>query len=135
MGTRPTAEAHGTPALAAGVIARNLDGPGSYRDRMDDGLSDSELDEIEARVLAATAGPWKAFVEGRDHLGGDNFIRTGGLDDRGPDMYVELAFSDQSGLLPAPPADLDFIANARQDVPRLMKELRRLRRGEDGVEV
>lgn len=97
---------------------------------MEDGLSDSELDEIESRAMAATAGPWQAFVEGRDHFGGDNFIRTGGFDDRGPDMYVEMASSDQTGLVPAPPTDLDFIASARQDVPRLVRELRRLRRGE-----
>jgi hypothetical protein len=33
----------------------------------------------------------------------------------------------------APPADLDFIAAARQDVPRLVEEIRRLRglRGAD----
>jgi hypothetical protein len=95
---------------------------------MDDALTDAELDEIEARASAATMGPWKAFVEGRDHFGGDNFIRTGGLDDRGPDMYVELAFSDRPGLVPAPAGDLDFIASARQDVARLVKELRRLRK-------
>ena len=94
---------------------------------MDETISDAELDEIEARALAATSAPWEAFVEGRDQFGGDDFIRTGGLDDDSPDMYVSLAFSDRPGAVPAPPADLDFIASARQDLPRLVQEVRRLR--------
>ena len=49
--------------------------------------------------------PWEAFVEGRDHFSGDDFIRTGGLDDASPDMYVSLAFRDRPGPVPAPPAD------------------------------
>lgn len=32
------------------------------------------------------------LVEGRDHSAGDNFIRTGGLDDGFPDMYVTHYF-------------------------------------------
>ena len=101
---------------------------GPYRGAVDDAITDAELDEIEARALGATAGPWEAFVEGRDHLGGDDFIRTGGVeDDTAPDMYVSLAFPDRPGGVPAPPPDLDFIAAARQDVPRLVKEIRRLR--------
>jgi hypothetical protein len=43
---------------------------------------------IEQRAAAATKGPWQSFVEGRDHRGGDDFIRTGGLDDESPDMNV-----------------------------------------------
>ena len=94
---------------------------------MEDGISEAELEDMEARALAATAAPWEAFVEGRDHFSGDDFIRTGGLDDASPDMYVSLAFWERPGPVPAPPPDLDFIAAARQDVPRLVKEVRRLR--------
>ena len=94
---------------------------------MDHGISEAELEEMEARALAATGAPWEAFVEDRDHSSGDDFIRTGGLDDASPDMYVSLAFGDRPGTVPAPPADLDFIAAARQDVPRLVIEVRRLR--------
>jgi hypothetical protein len=39
-------------------------------------------------------------------------------------MYVSLETS------PAPPTDLDFIAAARQDVPRLVAEIRRLTRAQ-----
>lgn len=41
-------------------------------------LTDEELGVIEARAKAANPGPWKAFVEGRDHFSGDDFIRIGG---------------------------------------------------------
>lgn len=76
-------------------------------------LSESELNEIEARVAAASAGPWKSFVEGRDHMAGSHFIRTGRED-------IEL-----SG---ATIADQDFIAAARQDVPRLIAHIRALQK-------
>ena len=94
---------------------------------MSDDLTDEELDAIEARANAATKGPWQALVEGRDHRGGDNFIRVGGLDDEAPDMYVTLYYG--ATRTPAPPSDLDFIAASRQDVVRLVREVRRLRAG------
>ena len=90
-------------------------------------IPDAELDDIEGRAEAATPGPWTAFVEGRDHSGGDDFIRTGGDDDSSPDLYVSLAFAPRPGVTPARANDLDFIASARQDVPRLVAEIRRLR--------
>ncbi|MEN9620768.1 MAG: hypothetical protein RL499_961 [Actinomycetota bacterium] len=84
-------------------------------------MTDDDLGEIEERLNAASKGPWQPFVEGRDHLGGDNFIRVGGLDDNEPDMYVTRDSS------PASVADLDFIAHARQDVEKLLAEVRNLR--------
>lgn len=66
-------------------------------------------------------------MEGRDHFSGDDFIRTGGLADDAPDMYVSLAFPDRQGSVPAPAADLDFTAHARRYVARLIAEVRRLR--------
>ncbi|MGW2964478.1 hypothetical protein ACWDGI_39320 [Streptomyces sp. NPDC001220] len=77
-------------------------------------LTDDELDAIERRSEAASPGPWQSFIEGRDHLGGDNFIRVGGLDDNEDDMYVSRATPGQ-GLTPVGDHDLDFIAHARQD--------------------
>jgi hypothetical protein len=78
----------------------------------DEPLDPKYLGEIDARHRAATAGPWASFVEGRDHTSGSSFIRTGGDD-------IEL-----SG---ATDADQDFIAHARQDIPRLLAEVERLR--------
>ncbi len=80
-------------------------------------LTDDDLDAIEGRSNAATKGPWQSYVEGRDHLGGSNVIVTGGLDDRSPDIEIANVSN----------ADQDFIAHSRQDVPRLVAEVRRLR--------
>jgi hypothetical protein len=80
-------------------------------------LSKAELNEIRQRCDAATAGPWESFVERRDHLGGNDFIRTGGLDDKSPDIE----------LIGATVEDQDFIAHARQDIPRLLDEVSTLR--------
>lgn len=88
-------------------------------------LTEAELDQIEQRCDAASKPPWQSFIEGRDHHGGDNFIRVGGMDDSEPDMYVSRAADE--GLVPASDADLDFIAYARQDLPLLLAEVRRHR--------
>lgn len=87
-----------------------------------DELSSDDLDVMQARADAATAGPWEAFVEGRDHLAGDDFIRTGGLDGASPDMYISQYLGATSVKVSA--ADLDFIAQSRQDVPRLIDAVR-----------
>lgn len=92
-----------------------------------DELTEEELTIIERRAAAATPGPWRSFAEGRDHTSGDDFIRTGGLDDACPDLYLRRDSPDRTGLVPAPIEDQDFIAHARQDVPRLVAEVRRLR--------
>lgn len=77
-----------------------------------DRLSASELTRIQLLCEAATRGPWKAFIEGGDHESGSSFIRTTG---------------DDIELTGATDADYDFIASARQDVPRLLAEVRTLR--------
>lgn len=80
-------------------------------------LDKNELDEIRRRAEAASPGPWKAFIEGRDHLSGSSFIRVGERSARRADMELTGATA----------ADYDFIAHARQDVPLLVGELLRLR--------
>jgi hypothetical protein len=79
------------------------------------------LRAIEERCAAASPGPWEAFVEGRDHTSGDTMIRIGGPKGNEPDMYVSR------DLKVASEADHDFIAHARQDLPLLVAEVRRLR--------
>lgn len=81
-------------------------------------FSDEELDAIQARCDAATPGPWRSLIEGRDHTSGCDFIMTGIESARGPDIE----------LTGATKADQDFIAHARQDVSRLLKEVRHLRK-------
>lgn len=75
-------------------------------------LTESELARIQAMCEAARPGPWKASIEGRDHESGSSFIQTVGED-------IELTGATN--------ADFDFIASARQDVPRLLCEVRELR--------
>jgi len=89
-------------------------------------LSDSDLDEIERRAASASPGPWQAFIEDRDHQSGDTVIRMGGENPLVPDMYVQYSLPGPT-FVRVPDADLDFIAEARQDVPRLVAEVRRLR--------
>ena len=74
-------------------------------------MSEEEIMEIEQRCDASTPGPWKSYIEGRDHTSGDSVITTAG-----DDIYLSGATL----------ADQDFIAAARQDVPRLIAEIRRL---------
>ena len=78
------------------------------------------LDEIEQRVMRATPGPWTSFVEGRDHTSGSSFIRTAADD-------IELSGATID--------DQDFIAHAREDIPALIAEVRRLlgERAADGT--
>lgn len=76
-------------------------------------MTDEELDEIERRCAAAQPGPWVSYVEGRDHVAGSDFVMVGE--------------GDSIELTGATVADQDFIAHARQDVPRLVAEVRRLR--------
>jgi hypothetical protein len=83
----------------------------------DEPLTSDEIEAIERRCHAASPGPWVSYVEGRDHTSGSSFIRTGADDARTEDIE----------LYGATVADQDFIAAARQDVPRLIAEIRRLR--------
>ena len=75
-------------------------------------LTDEELQYMRKRCAAATPGPWESYIEGRDHTSGSSFIMTSGED-------IELTGATD--------ADQDFIAHTRQDMPRLLAEVQRLR--------
>ena len=93
-----------------------------------DELDDAELQAIDDRAERAVPGPWVSLVEGRDHMSGDSFIMTGETGSRGPDLYLSADGH------PASPLDQDFVAHCRADVPRLVAEVRRLRRSRAGTE-
>jgi len=76
-------------------------------------MDDAELDEIERRSQAVLSAPWKSFIEGRGHQSGSNFIQTAGVD-------IEL--------IGATLEDQDFIARSKDDVDRLIKEIRFLKK-------
>jgi hypothetical protein len=79
-------------------------------------ITEKELKQIEQRLNQAQAGPWKAFIEGRDHESGSDFIMTGEEEQKG-----------EIEMIGATIADYDFIAHARQDIPRLINEIRELK--------
>lgn len=80
--------------------------------QMDSILTEDELIEIANRCEAATTGPWRSYIEGREEMSGSDFIMTGG-----EDIY----------LTGATHADQDFIAAARTDILRLLAEIHRLK--------
>ena len=85
-------------------------------------LTEQELADIRARCEAATGGPWRFVEEGRDNTSGDSFIMTGPPRGRNGDLYLTTDKRDGSH------ADYEFIAHARQDIPRLLDEVERLRK-------
>lgn len=75
-------------------------------------LSDAELDAIEARAKAATAAPWcTGSIPWQVWFNGG---------------YGKICRIESNA------ADRDFIAQARQDVPTLIEEVRRLRKAFSG---
>jgi len=84
---------------------------------MNNQLSDEVLNEIRESCNKATKGPWLSLIEGRDHSSGESVI-VRGKDGSEVDLY----------LVGATNADQDFIAHARQDIPLLLDEIKRLRK-------
>jgi len=75
-------------------------------------LTDVELAEIEARANAATPGPWELCQsETHCHVVYPDDTHVGGVD--GEHWW---------------PADAEFVAHARTDIPRLLAEVRALRK-------
>lgn len=84
-----------------------------------DELPDEELNRMECLVAAATAGPWVSYVAGRESEAESNCIELGACNELGSFRTIEL--------IGATAADQDFLASARQDLPRLLQEVRALR--------
>ncbi|MBL0319086.1 MAG: hypothetical protein IPP74_07335 [Alphaproteobacteria bacterium] len=79
-------------------------------------ILEKELSEIRKRCNAASQGPWKSYIEDRDHESGSNFIMIGAGKNRGDDIEI----------IGATAADQDFMAHARQDIPFLLDEIEKL---------
>ncbi|WP_104087977.1 hypothetical protein [Arthrobacter sp. GMC3] len=76
----------------------------------------SQLDEIAARTDAATEGPWRAL--GTGSAGGDHWYIC-------DDGEAIASISCQDGINEEQrQPDAEFIAHAREDVPRLVSALR-----------
>lgn len=86
-------------------------------------MTDQRLAEIERRVSSSTPAPWVSYWEGRDHWGGASFVMM----HRGEhqcDLYLHFDCVENSEAQRL--ADQDFIAHAREDIPALIEEIRRL---------
>jgi hypothetical protein len=94
-----------------------------------------ELSAIEWRVAAATPGPWVGWMESRHGIGGTSFIQLRVDAEEDDEIYLTRATSGREvvGVDAWTDADIEFIAGARQDVPRLVNEFRRLRAVLDGA--
>ena len=80
------------------------------------------LDEIEARANAATEGPWEweGEAKGEWEIGANSLVPS-----RRPDDPVLYGYGyDASGIEVKNPADAEFIAHARTDVPKMAAALR-----------
>ena len=78
-------------------------------------MNDQQLNEIEARVAMTTPGPWTTFPEEHD------------LEDKCNPVGVQVFFDGVCAInVPWSPNGV-FIAHAREDVPALVAEVRRLR--------
>ncbi len=84
-----------------------------------DGLSEEELERIDALSDAASAGPWVSYVAGRNEDTDVTCIELGCCNELGTMHCLEV----HGGSV----ADQDFIASARQALPRLVCEVRALR--------
>ena len=82
----------------------------------------NRLNEIEARANAATEGPWEWEGEAKAEweIGANSLVPS-----RRPDDPVLYGYGyDASGIEVKTPADAEFIAHARADVPALVAALR-----------
>jgi hypothetical protein len=95
----------------AGRVEISLIENSIFNDR-ESSVEHNDIEEIKKRSEQATPGPLRSFVEKRDNISGSDFIMTAQ-----EDIY----------LTGATIAEQDFIAHARQDNPRLIAEVERLR--------
>lgn len=86
-------------------------------------MTSEQLQIIKDRYSYTSIAPWVAYIEGRDLESGSSFIMTG--IPKGEDIWQTKRGEDFE-ISGATNADLDFIANARQDIPQLIAEIERL---------
>lgn len=79
-------------------------------------MTEQELSEVEARANAATPGPWGFVPPRTEELAIKGEVHC----DEGP-IFVAAHYDI------AKSADFEFAAHAREDIPKLIAEVRRLR--------
>lgn len=82
-------------------------------------MTDANLNEIETRLASATAGPWRTQIAACDHTDAEDHSAVKGGDGALVSGCIEWE------------SDATFIAHAREDIPALIAEVRRLRAERD----
>jgi hypothetical protein len=77
------------------------------------------IDKYEATSVA----PWVTIIESRDQTCGSSFIMTGIAKD---ENMTDSKHDEGLYIIGATNADIDFTAQARQDIPALIAEVKRL---------
>lgn len=92
-------------------------------------VTEDELAAMERRIAAAAPAPWHEWLETRDCTGGESYIVVTPDSDEDNEIYFSRFVGGRELKSPNAEldADIDFIAHARQDMPRLIAEIRRLR--------
>lgn len=88
-------------------------------------MTAEQIQIIKDRCNSTTIAPWVSYIEGTDCESGSSFIMTGVP--KGENIWQEKRGEDLE-ISGATNADLDFIANARQDIPVLIEEVERLQK-------
>lgn len=87
-------------------------------------MTESELNEIENRLNNSTKGIWIPMIEGITHESGSDFIMTNVKD---TDDYNNPHRGQDIELIGGTKDDIVFIANAKQDIQKLISEIRKLK--------
>lgn len=80
-------------------------------------MTELELKNIIEICNKTTPPPWTSYIEGRDFDSGSSFIMTGEKESRDYDIeFISIK-----------PQDQDFIAMARNAIPKLVDEIIKLK--------
>jgi hypothetical protein len=86
-------------------------------------MNESKLNEIEHRLNSSTKGNWVPMIEGVTHQSGSDFIMT---NVKNNDDYNNPERGQDIELNGGTKGDIIFIANAKQDIQKLIAEIRKL---------
>ena len=87
-------------------------------------MTESELNDIENRLNSATKGNWIPMIEGITHESGSDFIMT---NVNNSDDYKNIERGQDIELNGGTKDDIIFVANAKQDIQKLITEIRKLK--------
>lgn len=91
-------------------------------------ITEQELDEMQARYDATTEGTWRLTAKDDLYFCSSEFIDREG-DGQGVGLFgLDLNIDESRAMLYGTEEDGEFMAEAHQDMPRLIAEVRRLKK-------